>query len=55
MAKCEICSKKLSNTFLNKIVGTIIKDDKGKKHQVCAECQQKLGNQKDEMLKQMKS
>jgi len=39
--KCEICGKKIETTFLNKIVGTRIRDAKGKKKLVCSECQKK--------------
>jgi|TARA_B100001964_G_C14159576_1_gene565997 hypothetical protein len=39
--KCEICSKNIESTFMGKILGTYIKDDKGKKHTVCRECQKK--------------
>jgi hypothetical protein len=39
-------------TFLKKIVGTIVKDKKGKKHYVCFECQKKLGS-KDNILENL--
>jgi hypothetical protein len=39
--KCEICGKKIELTFLNKIVGTRIRDAKSKKKIVCNECQKK--------------
>lgn len=39
--KCEKCKKKINTTFLNKLVGTVAKDKKGKKHYICAECQKK--------------
>jgi len=42
MAKCEICRKKISETFMNKVLGTHVKDAKGKRHIVCSECQKKL-------------
>jgi len=51
--KCEICSKKVEETFLKKIVGTIIKDEKGKKHTICFACQ-KLFPTKEEILKNIK-
>jgi hypothetical protein len=44
MAKCEICGKKIDVTFLDKIIGTYIKDHKGKKHAICFECQKTIGN-----------
>lgn len=37
--KCELCRKSMSETFLKKIVGTHVKDSKGKKHIVCNTCQ----------------
>jgi len=48
--KCEICRKKIDETFLKKILGTYVKDEKGKKHAVCFECQKKFSN-KEELLK----
>lgn len=50
--KCEICKKTINQIFLKKIVGTYIKDAKGKKHTVCAECQKKFSSKK-ELLKQI--
>lgn len=47
--KCEICKKKIEETFLKKIVGTVIKDKKGKKHFICSDCQKKH-NKKEEIL-----
>jgi hypothetical protein len=37
--KCEICKKKVEETFLNKPLGTYMKDKKGKRHLVCQNCQ----------------
>ena len=37
--KCEICKNKIVETFLNKPLGTYVKDKKGKKHIVCTDCQ----------------
>jgi len=51
--KCEICNKKIGETFLKKILGTYIKDSKGKKHTVCFECQQNFRT-KEEILKNIK-
>ena len=34
-------------TFLKKISGTYVKDNKGKKHTVCFECQKKLKTKED--------
>ena len=39
--KCSICSKKIETTFLNKLVGTYMKNEKGKRKPVCSECQKK--------------
>jgi len=50
--KCEICKKKIEETFLKKIIGTYIKDAKGKKHSVCQECQKKYKT-KEEILKKI--
>jgi hypothetical protein len=52
--KCSICSKKIDSTFLNKIVGTYVKDLKGKMHAVCFECQKKFTD-KEGMLKAIES
>ncbi len=51
--KCSICNKTLAETFLKKIIGSYIKDDKGKRHPVCRECQKQF-NSKDELLKNLK-
>ena len=40
--KCKICSKNIETTFMGKILGAHIKDDKGKKHVICHECQKKF-------------
>jgi hypothetical protein len=48
--KCDICKQKISETFLKKIIGTHLKDAKGRKHTVCFECQKKYAS-KEEMLK----
>jgi len=50
--KCEICKKTIGETFLNKILGTIVKDGKGKKHTICFECQKNLRT-KEEILKKL--
>lgn len=42
MAKCEICKNKVGENFLNKVLGTYIKDEKGKKYLVCSVCQSHL-------------
>jgi hypothetical protein len=48
--KCEICSQKIENIFLNKRLGTVIKDSKGKQHNICSACQSKLGNERNKIL-----
>jgi len=48
--KCEICKKRIEETFLKKVLGTYVKDKKGKKHAVCFECQKKFPT-KEELLK----
>ena len=50
--KCEICKKKIPETFLKKILGTYVKDNKGKKHTICFECQKKFRT-KEEIFKNM--
>jgi hypothetical protein len=47
--KCEVCKSKIETTFLGKIVGTVVKDAKGKKHHLCSACHRKL-RAKKEML-----
>lgn len=53
MARCDICGKGVEKTFLGKIIGTYIKDEKDKKHLVCFECQKKF-SKKEELLKAIK-
>ncbi|HII71779.1 TPA: hypothetical protein HA265_03415 [Candidatus Woesearchaeota archaeon] len=50
--KCEICKSKVQETFLNKPIGTVVKDKKGKKHTVCSGCQKRLGS-KSAILEQL--
>ncbi|MBW2993143.1 hypothetical protein KY317_01050 [Candidatus Woesearchaeota archaeon] len=52
MAKCEICKKKIEQTFLGKFKGTIIRDKSAKSHTICFECQKKFKT-KEEILKQL--
>jgi hypothetical protein len=49
--KCEICKEKVEETFLKKILGTYIKDSKGKKHVVCKACQSKVKSKEDILKK----
>ncbi|MEM4268224.1 MAG: hypothetical protein QXK37_05340 [Candidatus Woesearchaeota archaeon] len=51
--KCEICSVKINETFLKKIIGTVVKDKKGKKHYICSQCQKRLKT-KENLLKELK-
>ena len=51
--KCEICKKNIETTFMNKILGTYIKDQKSKKRVVCFECQKKF-NTKEKILENIK-
>ncbi|MBI2655209.1 hypothetical protein HYX06_02180 [Candidatus Woesearchaeota archaeon] len=51
--KCGICSKTIETTFLGKILGTHVKESKGKLHSVCFECQKKFKS-KEEILKAIK-
>lgn len=52
--KCEICSKSIGTTFMGKILGTYIKDNKGKKRAICFECQKKFNNDKATILENIK-
>jgi len=36
---CAICKKKIEKTFLNKIIGSYVKNEKGKKKAICPTCQ----------------
>ena len=51
--KCSICNKTIETTFLNKMLGTYVKDSKGKLHAICFECQKKFTS-KEEILKGIK-
>jgi hypothetical protein len=37
--KCDICGAKIEETFLKKVIGTHIRDAKGKRKIVCSTCQ----------------
>jgi hypothetical protein len=50
--KCEICKKNVEETFLKKKLGTYVKDEKGKKHTICGECQTRFPAKAD-ILKQL--
>ncbi|MBI2564575.1 hypothetical protein HYV79_01130 [Candidatus Woesearchaeota archaeon] len=51
--KCGICKSTIQENFLKKIIGTHVKDEKGKLHTVCFECQKKLRT-KEAILKHFK-
>lgn len=51
--KCDICSKTLAETFLKKLIGGYVKDEKGKKHPICRECQKQFRT-KEKLLEQLK-
>lgn len=36
---CALCKAKIEKTFLGKIVGSYVRDTKGKKHSICPQCQ----------------
>lgn len=44
---CEICKKKVQVQFLEKVLGTYVKDAKGKRHLACFECQKRFPDKKD--------
>lgn len=52
--KCEICSKKIESTFMEKVLGTYVKDEARKKHLICFECQKKFSNNKKDILENIK-
>jgi hypothetical protein len=39
MVKCAACNNEVQVIFLDKISGTYLKDEKGKKKAVCSGCQ----------------
>lgn len=50
--KCEICKEKVEENFLKKVLGTFVKDKKGKNHLVCQNCQKKFLT-KEEMIEKL--
>lgn len=50
--KCEICKSKIEEAFLKKILGSYVKDEKGKKHLICPQCQKRFPK-KEEILKNL--
>jgi len=53
MVKCVITNEKIPETFLNKILGTVIKDENGKKYYVSSDVQKKFAS-KEELLQAIK-
>ena len=51
--KCEICKNGIGTTFLKKIIGTYVRDSRGKRIAVCFECQKKFP-EKSLVLEQLK-
>ncbi|NQU98031.1 hypothetical protein HQ533_01055 [Candidatus Woesearchaeota archaeon] len=49
--KCDFCGKKLETTFLNKIVGTYMKNKKSKRKVVCPKCQK--DHTREKLLKKL--
>ena len=45
--KCELCRQDIQETFLRKMLGTVIKDAKGKKHYLCQSCQRQYKDKED--------
>ncbi len=39
MTSCSLCKSEIPLVFLEKIEGTYVKDEKGKRHPICASCQ----------------
>lgn len=52
--KCDITKKEIQKNFLDKLIGTVIKDEKGKKHFISAEAQALYKNDKKKMLEMIK-
>ncbi|MBI5390844.1 hypothetical protein HZB02_05090 [Candidatus Woesearchaeota archaeon] len=50
MTTCALCGNILGNTFLHKLLGTVIKNSHGKKYPVCSQCQRSHGNQKEMII-----
>ena len=48
--KCEITGEEIKRTFLGKLLGTVIKDERGKKHYISSEAQKKYGSDKVTLL-----
>lgn len=48
--KCAITGEDIKITFLGKIIGTVIKDENGKKHYISASAQKEYKNDKQKLL-----
>jgi len=52
--KCSICSKKIEETFLKKIVGSYVKKEGSNKvYPICPECQKKFP-EKEKIIENIK-
>jgi len=49
--KCKICKQKIEELFLEKFKGSYIKDENGKKHIICNNCQKKYRTKKEILAK----
>jgi len=49
--KCEICSNPVGETFLKKPIGAYVKDEKGKLHLICFECQKAYPTKQEQLAK----
>lgn len=52
--KCTICKSRIDETFLRKLIGTYVKDAKGKRHPICFSCQKQYTD-KEKMLAKLPS
>jgi len=50
--KCAICKTEIEKTFLDKRIGTVVKNKKGKKHDICPACQKKYAD-KEQILEKL--
>jgi hypothetical protein len=53
--RCHLCNKKIEETFLGKLLGTIVKiniDGKNRIYYACAECQRKHQDKLKEKVKE---
>ena len=51
--KCDICRETIATQYLEKPLGTVVKNEKGKKYWVCNACQAKFHNDKAVLLRQI--